>query len=129
MSEMALNGVRTLLVVFVAGVGGVSPVCAQQSEPSSASLDRIRAALQNSQQLAGSDGVGVSAPLAPDGFRWGVLTLLPPDTRGQFVRVRVPVGAFATRAVHSITAAHQHRAESAARHEVAKALAEFKKAQ
>lgn len=39
MSHVALTPVRTVLVVITALVGGVIPVWAQQSEPSSASLD------------------------------------------------------------------------------------------
>ena len=127
MSHMTSNGVRTLLVVVTALVVGASSLGAQQPDPSSASLKRIRAALQ-SPPVTGSDGVSVSAPEGPDEVRWGVFTFLSPDTPGQFVSVSLPVGALAGRAFHSIAAARRRRAENAARAEVAKALAEFRAA-
>jgi len=124
---------RTLLAAIAVIVAGVSSIRAQQSESgapaSSASVERIRAALQSPQQPFSSDGVPLFAPSKPDEFRLGILTFLPPDTPGQFVSIRVPVGALASRAAHSIAAAHHRRAENAARDEVAKALAEFQKAQ
>jgi hypothetical protein len=129
MSQVTLNARRTLVVAITALVSGVVAVRAQESEPSSASLKRIRTALQSPQRPISSDGVPLFTPSKPDEFRLGVSTFLPPDTPGQFVSIRVPVGAFATRAVHSIAAAHHRRAEYAARDEVAKAFAEFQGAQ
>jgi hypothetical protein len=86
MSRGTQNAVWTLLVVMTALVGGIIAVRAQESEPSSASLKRIRAALQSPQQ---------------------------------------PI----SRAAHSVAAAQHRRAERAAGDEVAKALAEFQRAQ
>jgi hypothetical protein len=129
MSQVTLNAGRTLVVAITALVSGVVAVRAQESEPSSASLKRTRTALQSPQRPISSDGVPLFTPSKPDEFRLGVSTFLPPDTPGQFVSIRVPVGAFATRAVHSIAAAHHRRAENAARNEVAKAFAEFQGAQ
>jgi hypothetical protein len=45
------------------------------------------------------------------------------------VSIRVSIGALASRAAHSIGAAQHRHAENAARDAVAKALAEFQKAQ
>ena len=129
MSRGTQNAVWTLLVVITALVGGIIAVGAQESVPSSASLKRIRAALQSPQQSLSSDGVPLFTPSKPDEFRFGVLTFLPPNSPGQFVSVRVPVGALVMRAARSIAAAQHRRAENAARAEVAKALAEFQRAQ
>jgi hypothetical protein len=130
MSQLTLNATRAVLVVITALVGGVMSVRAQQSEPSSVSLERIRAALQSPQPITiTSDGVPLLVPIKPDEFRLGVLTFVPPDTPSQFVSIRVPVGALASRAAHSIAAAQHRRAERAAHNEVAKALADFQEAQ
>ena len=127
---MTWNGVRTLLaLVVITLLGDVRVVGAQQSEPSEASLERIRAALQGPQQPLTSNSVLLVVPSTPDEFHWGTLTFLTPDTPGQFVRVRVPVGDFVSRAAHSVAAAHHRRAERAAHAEVVKALAEFQNAQ
>src|ERR1700730_15760669 len=82
MSQVTLNAARAVLVVITALAGGVISVRAQQSDPSSVSLERIRAALQSSQQpiTITSDGVPLLVPIKPDEFRLGVLTLVPPDT-------------------------------------------------
>ena len=97
------------------------------SPSSSASLERVRVALQ---QLEPSPLiVGPMVPIPPDERRFGILTFLPPDTRGEFVRVRVPVGALVSGVAHSMAAAEHRRAEKAAREDVAKALQEFRKAQ
>jgi hypothetical protein len=129
MSQTTLNGLRTLLVVVAALLGWVHSVAAQQSEPSSASVDHIRTALQSPQHPFTSDGVPLLAPSEPDVFRVGVLTFLPPTTPGQFVSIGVPIGALASRAAHSIAVAQHRRAQNAARDEVAGALAEFNKSQ
>lgn len=125
---MTSNGVRTLLLVTVAMFGSVLSVRAQRPEPSR-SVERIRAALQSPQQPINSNGVPLFAPSKPDEFHWGILTFLPPDTPGQFVSVRVPVGDLVSRTAHSVAAAQHRRAENAALAEVVKALAEFQEAQ
>jgi hypothetical protein len=127
MSQMTSE--RTLLLVVAALLGGVVPVRAQPSEPHSPSVERIRVALQSPAQPIDSDGVPLFAPSKPDEFRLGAATFLQPATPGQFVSIRVPVGALASRAAHSIAAAQHRRAENAARGEVAKALADFQNAQ
>jgi hypothetical protein len=131
---MNLNGVRTLVVVVAALLVGVPSATAQESEPSAALLERIRAALQNPQTpFFDSNLAPLVAPIKPDnvrsGIRLGVLTLQPPGCPGQFLCVGVPVGDLVMRAAHSISAMGQRRGENAARKEVAKALAEFEEAQ
>jgi hypothetical protein len=130
MSQVTLNPARTVLVVIAALVGGVISVRAQQAEPSSASLDQIRAALQSPQPITiSSDGVPLFAPIKPDEFRLGILTIPVTPAPGLFVEIRVPVGALVMRAAHSIAVTQHRRAENAARAEVGKALAEFQRAQ
>jgi|ERR1700730_9696799 hypothetical protein len=132
MRHTILTVARTLPVAIAVIVAGVSPVTVQQpatdvSTPST-SVERIRAALQSSQQPINSDGVPLFAPRKPDEFRLGALTFVPSDTPGQFVSIRIPVGALASRAARSIAAAEHRHAENAARDEVLKVLAEFQKA-
>jgi hypothetical protein len=83
MSRGTQKGVWTLLMVITPLVGGVMSVRAQQSEPSepsSASLQRIRSALQSPQHLISSD-VPLIAPSKPDEVQLGALTFLAPDRR------------------------------------------------
>jgi hypothetical protein len=97
------------------------------SPSSSTSLERVRVALQ--QRESSPLIVGPMIPLSPDEWRFGILTFLTPDTRGEFVRVRVPIGAPVGGVAHSIAATRHHGAEKTAREDVAKALEEFRKAQ
>jgi hypothetical protein len=134
---------RTLLVAIAVLVAGVSSLKAQRPDSgisvSAASLERIRTALQTPQQPISADVAFLfdpsnefrfgAAPSTPDGLQLGVLTCRPPAMAGDFVCASVPVGALVTRAAHSIAVAQHTRAEKAARQEVAKALAEFYKAQ
>jgi hypothetical protein len=131
MSRGTQKGVWTLLMVITPLFGGVMSVRAQQSEPSepsSASLQRIRSALQSPQHLISGD-VPLIAPSKPDEVQLGALTFLAPDSPGQFVSIRAPVGALVSRAAHAVVTAQRRRAANAARDEVAKALAEFQRAQ
>src|SRR2546425_3564535 len=131
MTTTTLTVGRTLLAAFAIVASGVASVTAQQPEvgasPSSASLERIRAALQAQQPIT-RDGAGLLAPIKPDEFRLGVLTFVPPDTAGQFISIRVPIGDLVSRAARSVAVAQHRRAENAAHAEVVKALAEFQRA-
>ena len=120
---MTLTVGRVLLATIAVLVGGVSALSAQQPESDPASVERIRAALQSAQQSS----MNLVMPTKPGEFHWGVLTFVPPDTRGQFVAVRVPIGALASLAAHSITAAQHRHAEIAARAEVADVVAELRR--
>ena len=68
-------------------------------------------------------------PIPPDQRRIGILTVLPPETRGEFFRISVPIGALITGLARSVASAQHRRAEREARDEVAKALEDFRKAQ
>jgi hypothetical protein len=125
--------VQTSLVVVALAVlacpYAITMVRAQEtnSPPSSASLERVRVALKERQPS--SLIVGPMVPIPPDERRFGPLTFLPPDTPGEFVRVRVPIGALITGVAHSIAGTQRRRAEKAARKDVAFALEEFQKTQ
>jgi hypothetical protein len=116
-------------VVIAAIAGGPSAANAQQAEPSSALIQRVQSALQSPQSSVRGEALVSPLPGQPEGWRVGVLTFLPADAPGQFVRIRVPVGALASRAVRSAAAAQHRRAESAAQREVALTLAAFLQAQ
>ena len=119
------TGVRLPLCIVAAVLGGVCSVRAQQPP---ASVERIRTALESPQPTLSIDGVPLFGPTKPDETHWRALTFVPPDSPGQMVNIRVPVGDLVSRAAHSIATAHHHRAEKAAHAEVVKALAEFEKA-
>jgi len=93
----------------------------------SASLERLRTGLQERQPPPLT--VDPMVAKAPDEWRLGILTFEPPRTKGEFVRVRVPVGALVSGVARSIVNTQRRRAEKAAREDVAKALEEFLKAQ
>src|SRR5437870_3983876 len=116
---MTLPDGRTLFAAVVIVASCVASVTAQQPEagasPSSASMERFRAALQAQQFITGNGG-GLLSP-RPDGLRLGVLTFVPPDAAGQFISIRVPIGDLVSRAAHSVAAAEHRRAENAARAE------------
>jgi hypothetical protein len=67
--------------------------------------------------------VPFTEPVRP---KFGILTLLPPDTRsGEFIRVSVPVGELVVRGVRAVRAAHYRRAEQKAREVVKRELSDF----
>ena len=110
-----------LVAVLLGGMDRLlsAQVAPQPAEPvSPSSVERVRAALMSSPP-------SLVIPSVPDERRLGVLTFVPPDAPGEFVRVRVPIGAFAVQAAHAVAAAHHRRQERAAREEVARELAAF----
>lgn len=128
-NSIATRPLRRLVRAYAARIALIgalacplTPLHAQQSD-SPPSLERVRVALQRPQSLSGA-----VIPPEPEERRLGPLTFAPPKTRGEFVRVRVPVGALVGRLTHSIAAAHHRRAERAAREEVARVRAELQKA-
>ena len=113
-----LAGTSAVVVLFfVASVG------AQQAN-SSASVERVRLALESSQQTRLTSPI-LPPWIAPVPTRLGTLTLLPPQTNGQFVSVVVPVGDLVMRAVHTVSAGQHRRAERKAHEEVLSALQDF----
>jgi hypothetical protein len=116
-----------LLLGLVVGWMGASVRGQQQSNPTdSESLIRIRAAL--TQQLVTTGSPSLFGPAVHDEWHVGVFTLLPPNAPGEFIRVRVPIGALVVRAAHSVAASQHRRAEESAHDEVVRALATLQKA-
>ena len=104
----------------------VAAVVAQEPDlrTSSASVERVRAALQSAPSI--TDHSLFVTPL--DTLRFGPLTFVPTETPGQFVAVRVPIGAFASRTAHAFTLAQRRRAQDTARREVAQVVADLQHA-
>jgi hypothetical protein len=113
---------RALAVAIVAITVGATIAEAQQPLDN-ASVDRLRAAVQ-------APGTPLKFPSLPSWGdptvrRFGIVTLLPPDTNGQFVRAVVPIGELAVRASRSVVAARHRRAERDARKAVRRDLHEY----
>jgi len=110
-----------LTAVVVALAVAPRPARAQPPGPPS-SVESIRTALQSPRPSTPlhTPGIGLDAP-PPRHF--GVLTIVPPDTRGQFVNVSLPVGDLTMRATRAVAAARYRRAERDAREEVRRAKA------
>jgi hypothetical protein len=125
------SAARVIRMVFVSALV-VGPMAAsvrgqQQSNPTDPeSLIRIRAAL--AQQLVTTGSPSLFGPTVHDEWHLGVFTLLPPDTPGEFIRIRVPIGALVVRAAHSVAASQHRHAEESAHDEVVRALAALQKA-
>ena len=105
-------------VVLVIGLCG-SPVLAQERDRS---LERISIALQQPLPV-----VSETIALDPPNRRHtrGIFTLVPPETRGEVVRVSVPIGELVSQAFENLAAARQRRQEAAARRKVDTALKAF----
>jgi hypothetical protein len=100
----------------------VTPGAAQRSS-SPVSLDAIGAALQKSAApLAIRSAV---PPREVHSTRLGALTLVPPDTNGEIVKVAIPIGELTTRAIRAVTNAQHRRAERAAERRVFEDLQAF----
>jgi hypothetical protein len=122
--------VRTIGVLTVL-IGSMSPsVQAQQpsDSPDPEFLQRIRAALTQ-PQLVTTGAPWLFDGTRPDGRKFGVLTFLPPDTSGEFVRVKVPIGALVGRVAHAVAVSRHHREEQSAHDDVARVVAALEKPQ
>lgn len=109
MTMKALAG--GLLVVLA----GSAPLAAQERERS---LERIAVALQ--QPAAIVRGIDPDGSATPKTF--GIFTLIPPEGRGEMVRVSVPVGELVSRVFKGVAATRHRRQEAAARRQVDVAL-------
>jgi len=94
-----------------------APLLAQDRDRS---LDRITLALQQPSLV-----VRDVAPVGMPTTRLGIFTLLPPTSRGEMIRVSIPVGELVMRAFRGVTAATQRRQEAAARSRVQAELQNF----
>jgi hypothetical protein len=104
-----------IVLVLVSGVAGVNLHADQSSQPS----DRLRIALQDSPRLT------IPAWTLPPAKRLGVISIPPPQTRGEVVRMTLPIGDLTMRAARVIGNASHHRADRKARTEVQRAMSDF----
>jgi hypothetical protein len=107
---------------FVLALSVAARVGAQQAEPP-VSAEKLRIALQNPQPSILIPAVRQWVDPAPT--RLGFLTLVPPDRKGEMVKVAIPVGALVTRAARSISSAQRRRAERKGREKVLRELESF----
>ena len=124
-------GPRTVLgLLLIAFIWLPGPAGAQQADPqSTVSLERIRARLQSPERSLADETSLWSVTAAPEQRLFGVLTFLTPETPGEFLRVKLPVGALVSHAARKMAAVRRGRAENSARAEVARALSDFQRAQ
>ena len=106
--------------ILVSSVCSV-PLLAQEQDRS---LERISLALQQPSSIVRS----VSPVERPSPTRLGILTLVPPASPGEMIRVSIPVGEFVTRAFRGLAAANQRRQATAARRRVEAELEAFVRA-
>jgi hypothetical protein len=99
---------------------GVATVEAHQSDQS---LEAISRGLQKPQQVSLEIPPLVAIP--QDKVQLGFVTLETPDTRGEFIKLSLPVGEFATGLVRKISKARYQRRERKARETVQRDLREF----
>jgi hypothetical protein len=88
-----------------------APVVAQERDRS---LERISLALQ--QPLPTIRGVDDVESVAPKTF--GIFTLVPPQGRGEFVRISVPIGELVSQGLRAVATAARRRQEAVARRQV-----------
>jgi hypothetical protein len=96
------------------------PLSAQERDRS---LERITVALQQPAPIM--EGIVTADGLAPPPVKFGPFTLVPPEMRGEFIRVSVPIGEYVTKAFKGIAAVNRRHQEAAARRRVDAALKQF----
>jgi hypothetical protein len=98
---------------------GLATVEARQSDQS---VEAIWRGLQKQQV---SMDIPPIVAIPDERHRFGILTLETPDTRGEFVKVSVPVGDLTMRLARKISKARYHRRERKARETIEGELREF----
>jgi len=106
----------TVMLAVAGGAGAQQPATPGSSGPSGASLQLASPAVRTPPFRLVPD---------PEIKRFGIVTILPPDMPGQFVRARVPVGQLASRGARAVADARRRRSERAAREGVVRALHEY----
>lgn len=114
---------RLVLCVAVGLLWSAATAATRQSEPP-VSVERLRLALQEAPQPS-IVLPNEPALTGPRRTRLGVLTIIPPDTRGEMVKIAIPVGTLVTRAAQSVSHAHRRRAERKAQERVLRELEDF----
>jgi hypothetical protein len=104
----------------------VSSVCTASllAQERDRSLERIGLALQQPSPIVR----GVAPVDSASPRQLGIFTLVPPASRGEMIRISIPIGEFITRAVRGVAGANQRRQEAAARRRVEAALEAFARA-
>jgi hypothetical protein len=111
---------RVAVVIVLASV----PLHAdQRAAPSNPTPEQLAVATQQPLRL--------TIPLwtEPPPKRLGVLTIVPPEHRGEVIQMSLPVGDLTMRAARAIGQTQHRRAEQKARTDVAQALKDFQIAQ
>src|SRR5215510_349952 len=119
---MQRTNLAILVVVAAIGaliVGSVVSVRAEQVDPQR--LQTTSAPLPQPSLIIRADEL---FPITPPA-RLGVLTLVPPQTNGEIIRVGIPVGELISKATRSISDANHRRAERKADERVRKNLEQF----
>lgn len=98
------------------------PVFAQERERDR-SLERISLALQQPAPI--TEGAFPTEGLSPPPVRFGPFTLVPPEMRGEFIRISFPIGEYVSQAMKGIAAVNQRHREAAAKRRVEAALKQF----
>ena len=106
---------------FLAFLSATSAMAQQSAMP--ISVESLRGALQKKPQRS------ISIPdvpwVSPTTTRLGMLTLVPPDTNGEVVKIVIPIGGLVSRAARGVSRARRDRAERRAHEEVSRALRDF----
>jgi hypothetical protein len=86
------------------------------------SFERIRLAVQQPAPI--SDGAFATRTLPPP-VTFGPFTLVPPEMRGEIIRVSFPIGEYVAKAFKGIASTNQRHQEAAAKRRVEAALEQF----
>ena len=97
---------------------------AQQLPTPPVSMERVRIALQKPSLSLSLPPVPLVAPRTTP---LGILTLVPPRSDGEVVRVAIPLGELISRAFDAASDARRRRAEKKAHERVMRALEEFQR--
>ena len=110
---------------FAAGIL-VSSLCSAplQAQQRDRPLERVSLALQQPSSLVRD--VPLVEGVSPT--KVGIFTLVPPASRGEMIRVSIPVGELVTRGFKGLAAANHRRQETAARRRVEAELKAFTRA-
>jgi hypothetical protein len=119
-ADVVGNAMRALAVGLGVALTWQLPLSAQERDPT---LERISLALQQPAPI--TEGVFATETPAPPPVRFGPFTLVPPELRGEFVRVSFPIGEYVSKAFKGLAAANQRHQEAAARRRVEAALKHF----
>lgn len=90
-----------------------------RADQSSQETEKLRLAIQQPLRLNLPPWVNATSK------RLGIVTVAPPEKRGEMVRVAIPVGELTMRVANAVSNAQYRRAERQAREEVRQAIKDF----